>query len=354
MTLLVWIGIAFCITQSAMFSGLNLACFSVSRLELVVGAAKGDRDARRVLALREDANFLLVTILWGNVAINVLFALLSNSVLAGILAFLFSTVVITIFGEIAPQAYFSRHAVRVASLLAPVIRLYQVILFPVAKPTALILDRWLGPEGIRYFRERDLREVIRLHMANPASEIERVEGQGALNFLALDDVPLAEEGEPVDPQSIVRMNFTGALPEFPVVSPHISDPFLQSIHSCGKKWIILVDGTGAPRLVLDSDEFIRDALFSPGRFNPYRHCHRPIIALNLNTTLGEVIPLLKVKPERHGDDVIDHDVILLWGEERRVITGSDVLGRLLRGIVRNPEMSSDPDDTSRVVQDPAG
>lgn len=35
---------------------------------------------------------------------------------------------------------------------------------------------------------------------------------------------------------------------------------------------------------------------------------------------------------RAGDDVIDRDLILVWAEERRVITGSGILGRLLRGI----------------------
>ena len=33
------------------------------------------------------------------------------------------------------------------------------------------------------------------------------------------------------------------------------------------------------------------------------------------------------------DDVIDNDLILVWGEEKRIITGADLLGRLLRGIV---------------------
>jgi hypothetical protein len=32
------------------------------------------------------------------------------------------------------------------------------------------------------------------------------------------------------------------------------------------------------------------------------------------------------------DDVIDNDIILIWGNERRIITGADILGRLLRGI----------------------
>jgi len=110
MTLLTWIGILLCLSQSAMFSGMNLALFTISRLRLEIAASAHDRGAMRVLALRQDYNFALTTILWGNVGANVLLALLANSVLAGVLAFLFSTVVITFFGEITPQAYFSRHA----------------------------------------------------------------------------------------------------------------------------------------------------------------------------------------------------------------------------------------------------
>jgi hypothetical protein len=41
---------------------------------------------------------------------------------------------------------------------------------------------------------------------------------------------------------------------------------------------------------------------------------------------------MKVVPERPGDDVIDNDIIVVWGEQRRIITGADLLGRLLRGI----------------------
>jgi metal transporter CNNM len=42
---------------------------------------------------------------------------------------------------------------------------------------------------------------------------------------------------------------------------------------------------------------------------------------------------MKVKPDRPEDDVIDNDLILVWGEQKRIITGADLLGRLLRGIV---------------------
>jgi hypothetical protein len=336
MTLFLWIGIVLCLSQSAMFSGLNLAFFTISKLELQMEVAKGNKQAHHVLLLRKDANFLLVTILWGNVAVNVLLALLSGSVLTGIAAFLFSTVIITIFGEIFPQAYFSRHALKFGSLLSPVLRFYQVILFPVAKPTAMLLDRCLGPEAISYFKEKDIRQLIQLHMAAAESDIEKVEGQGALNFLDLDDMLLAAEGEPVNPRSIISLPFEKGKPVFPTPQGDASDVFLTRIHECGKKWIVLVDPDNTPKMVLNSDEFIRDALFNSERYNPYRHCHRPVLVTDGQATIGDVITRLRVMPEHCQDDVVDHDVILLWNETRRIITGGDILGRLLRGIVQNP------------------
>ena len=141
MTALTWVGIVLCISQAGMFSGLNLAIFSVSRLRLEVEAAGGSYDAARLLELRRDANLTLATILWGNVAVNVLLTLLSDSVLAGVSAFVFSTVVITLLGEIVPQAYFARHALRVAARLRPMLAFYRVLLYPVAKPTAMRIHR---------------------------------------------------------------------------------------------------------------------------------------------------------------------------------------------------------------------
>jgi metal transporter CNNM len=330
--ILIWLGIGFCITQSAMFSGLNLAIFSVSRLRLEVEVEGGNPNAKKVLALRKDSNFALTTILWGNVSINVLLTLLSDSVLAGISAFFFSTVVITLVGEIFPQAYFSRQALRIASMLSPVLRFYQILLYPVAKPIAKVLDWWLGPEGVHYFRERELREVIKKHMEADEAEVTRFEGIGVLNFLAIGDLTLAQEGEPVHSQSVIQLPVTINLPVFPKFELSPGDAFLQQIQASGKKWVIIIDLAGEPHIVLDSDGFLRGALFSSATFNPYVYCHRPIVVTDDNVPLGEVIPQLKVHPETHEDDVIDHDIILVWGTEKRVITGADILGRLLRGI----------------------
>lgn len=313
---LVWLGILFCISQSAMFSGLNLALLGISRLRLEVEATSGNPAAMKILALRKDVNFLLTTVLWGNVGINVLLTLLSNSVMTGLTAFFFSTVLITFAGEIAPQAYFSRHAMRMGSLLAPLLRFYQLLLYPVAKPSALVLDRWLGKEGISYFRESDLHTVIRKHIEADESDVGHMEGVGAINFLALDDIAVTQEGEYVDPDSIIQLTVRENRPVFPDFGHERNDPFLLKLHRSGKKWIIIVNENHQPCMVLNANAFLRDALFGEGPVNPYIYCHRPIIVNDPHTLLGKVITRLKVYAKSAVDDVIDNDLILLWADEK--------------------------------------
>jgi len=335
-SLIIWLGVLLCLSQSAMFSGLNLAFFSLSRLQLEILVADGDKRAARVLALRKDASLLLTTILWGNVGINVLLTLLVGSVLFGALAFIFSTVVITFGGEILPQAYFSRNALRMASLLAPVLRIYQILLLPVAWPAARILDAFLGREEVIFFREAELRQLIRHHMEQPgAAEVDWLEGMGALNFLALDDVTVAEEGVPLDERSIIALPLKEAgrsSLELPDVTLGIDDPFVRQVNDSGHKWVILTDPEGEPRVALDADGFVRDVVVRGSSAVVAHHCHRPIIVLDPSMPLGHVIGRLRAGDERSEDDVIDNDVVLLWGDEPRIITGADILGRLFRGI----------------------
>src|SRR5210317_1703879 len=292
MSTIIWLGILFCITQSAMFSGLNLAFFSITKLRLQIETDKNNLNAIKVAKMREDANFLLTTILWGNVGINVLLTLLSNSVMVGAVAFLFSTFVITFLGEIIPQAYFSRHALRVAALLSPVLRFYQILLYPVAKPSAVVLDKWLGPEAVQFVNEEDFRQLLKIHMDSDETEIENAEGKGALNFLELDDLPVSHEGEAIDANSIIQLQFVGDQPVFPEIKLATSDPFLKKIQSSQKKWVVITDNSDEPRATLNSDSFLRAALFEGQHFNPLSHCHHPITIKEDDWTLGEILPKL--------------------------------------------------------------
>ena len=332
METVIWIGIFVCLAHSAMFSGLNLAFFSLSRLRLEAEAGAGNMAAVKILSLRRDANRLLTTILWGNVAINVLLTLLSNSVMIGAVAFVFSTFLITFAGEILPQAYFSRHAMRMASILSPVMRFYQHLLYPVAGPSAWMLDRLVGDEQILYMRERQLKGVIEKHIESDGAEIDFIEGRGALNFLDIDDVPISDEGETVDPGSVVSLPTRIDLPLIPeVASP--SDPFAIAVNASGRKWVILADSEGKPQLVLDADAYLRAVMTDAAAVDAYAHCHRPILIDDPNSPLGHIIARLKGSMDVDSDAAIDKDIVLLWTDDvKKVITGADLLGRLLRGI----------------------
>ena len=41
---------------------------------------------------------------------------------------------------------------------------------------------------------------------------------------------------------------------------------------------------------------------------------------------------LKGTYNRSSDEPIDKDVVLVWEKKKRIITGADILGRLLKGI----------------------
>jgi hypothetical protein len=302
----------------------------LGRLRLEAEARGGNAAAATVLELRQDSNLLLCTLLWGNVAVNVLLTLLTDSIMTGVGAFLFSTFGITLIGEILPQAYFSRNALVAGARMAPMVRFYELLFYPIAKPAALFLDAWLGPESIHYFRERDLRKLIELHALAAESDVDREEAQGALNFLDLDDVPVDREGEPIHPDSVIVVDDPGNVPSFER-SP--DDPFLRAVQASGKKWVVLAGRDGEPGLVIDADGFLRGALLDGDAFVPAALCHRPILVRDASERIGRLLHRLHVQPAGPDDDVVDRDLILVWAPgARRVLTGADILGRLLRGI----------------------
>jgi CBS domain containing-hemolysin-like protein len=323
MTLLIWLGIFLCLAQSAMFSGLNLAFFSLGRLQLEAEAQQGCPRALKVLLLRTRSNLLLCTILWGNVSVNVALALLSDSVMTGMFAFIFSTCGITFLGEILPQAYFSRHALRVGSMLAPVIRFYQIILWPVARPCSWFLDRWIGEEGPLFYDEEDFRMLLQRHTRERGTDIGQVEGRGALNFLRLDDLRVSGEGRSVEIETILPMADLNA--------PDLAGKLSKIAH----KWAIFTDAADTPLQVLNLNEYLRASFQQSDRVDPWPFCHPPIVVDDANETLERALTQLVVESDRHDDRVIDGEVILYWSpNSKRIVTGPDLLGRLLHGIAR--------------------
>jgi len=124
------------------------------------------------------------------------------------------------------------------------------------------------------------------------------------------------------------------MPIFPEFKRTGQDEFLQRIHASEEKWVVFTNKENEPNLVLDADGFLRHAMYDKQLKNPYYYCHRPIVIKNEDAKLGDILRDLKVVQEHADDDVIDQDLILYWTDrEKRIITGADMLGRLMRGIV---------------------
>ena len=75
----------------------------------------------------------------------------------------------------------------------PFLTFSRAALFFLARPTAILLDWWLGAEGIAYLHERDVRSLLRAPLPTVATSViwKRLE----FRFLDLDDLPVTEEGD---------------------------------------------------------------------------------------------------------------------------------------------------------------
>ena len=218
----------------------------------------------------------------------------------------------------------------------------------------MLLNAWLGDEAVPFLQERGVRELIKQHIRSEKTNISYEEGVGALNFLALDDIAIMHEGEPLDPASIVSHDTRDGEPNLPriPVGSGATHPFVQQVAASGRKWVILIDETGQPDRVLNADAFLRRVMMATpaptmpqddannnntyiASIDPRDDCHLPVIINDPATPVGTILRKLTVKPEHPQDDVIDNDVVLLWSdEEKRILTGADLLGRLLRGIAK--------------------
>jgi len=163
---------------SALFSGLTLGLLSYSIDELRRKAKLGDATAQLVYPLRARGHELLIALIVGNVLVNSALTVLlvrllpDEGYLMPLVAVISATVLITIFGEILPQAYLRRHGLRFGAALAPYLKIWMNILRPIAKPLSDFIVRAMGKDKASIYSNDELLHILEDHVASDESEIE--------------------------------------------------------------------------------------------------------------------------------------------------------------------------------------
>jgi metal transporter CNNM len=170
------------LSLSALFSGLTLGLMSLGPHELKRKISLGDVRAKKIYAVRKRGNQLLVTLLVGNVASISALSIFLNSVSSGIIAGVLTTGLITVFGEILPQALFSRFAMVLGARLAWLVKLIMIVLYPVSAPLAWVLDRSLGDELPTIYSRGELVGILQEHGGSTLKIDEERIARGALTF----------------------------------------------------------------------------------------------------------------------------------------------------------------------------
>ncbi|XP_023193775.1 metal transporter CNNM4-like isoform X2 [Xiphophorus maculatus] len=186
---------------SGMFSGLNLGLMALDPMELRIvqscGTDKEKKYARKIEPIRSKGNYLLCSLLLGNVLVNTTLTILLDDLIgSGLGAVVASTIGIVIFGEIVPQALCSRHGLAVGANTITVTKFFMLLTFPLSFPISKLLDYLLGQEiGTVYNREKlvGMLKVTEPYNDLDKEELNMIQGALELRTKTVEDVmtPLA-------------------------------------------------------------------------------------------------------------------------------------------------------------------
>lgn len=184
---------------SAICSGLNIAFMSLTPGELKRKAKLGNKQAKRLLPFRSNPHLTLAGILLSNVAFASGAAIVLGENLNGFVAGAISTLLLVLFGELLPQALFTKNALAICSFFAPLLRLMVVITYPISKPLQLLLDTTLGSsESKRLHTRRELGLMIDEHLGEQASELDEDEVEIIQGALQLSEKHVSKIMTPID------------------------------------------------------------------------------------------------------------------------------------------------------------
>ena len=196
-TAIMWLALVLCIVLSGLFSAMETAYSTASKVRLTTMSDEGDKKAGKVLKLLNNYEKVLFTVLVGNNIVNIIATTLATLLfiaMMGDIGATVSTIVITVvvllFGEISPKMLAKQHPEGFAKNVYGFLRACMFILTPIT----FILDgwKWLLSKMFRFpqtasFSEEELITIV--ETAENEGQLEKHESElirSAIEFEDLD------------------------------------------------------------------------------------------------------------------------------------------------------------------------
>ena len=220
---------------SAFFSGSETSLTAVSLPRMHTLERHGNRRAAMVNELWRQKERLIGAILLGNNLVNITASALATSMLIGLFgdagvayATLGMTLMVLIFSEVLPKTYAIHHADRMALAVAPVMRIFVLILFPITHAVHMVVRGTLMLFGVQMSAtlnpersEEELRGAIDLH----AGEGDEVRHKRAM-LRSILDLAEVEVGEIITHRRKV-VSVDANLPPRQIVEEVLQSPYTR-------------------------------------------------------------------------------------------------------------------------------
>ena len=141
-----WVALVILVGFSAFFSASETAFSSLNQIRLKSRAEDGDSSAARVLAMAEQYDKLLSTILIGNNIVNIaaasigtiLFTQMLGAERGATMSTIVLTIIVLIFGEVTPKSLAKKMPEKVATAVSP----FLVLLMALMTPLTWLFTQW--------------------------------------------------------------------------------------------------------------------------------------------------------------------------------------------------------------------
>ncbi|KAH9550388.1 hypothetical protein CY35_10G069300 [Sphagnum magellanicum] len=115
------------------------------------------------LGLIDLEHQLLVTLLLCNAAAMEALPIFLDTMFNEVVAVILLVTFVLAFGEVIPQAVYSRHGLAVGANLVWLVKILMVLCFPISYPVGKILDYLLGHNDSALFRRAQLKALVSIH-----------------------------------------------------------------------------------------------------------------------------------------------------------------------------------------------